>query len=261
MLTYSFSQNGHPLYIATNGENLEEQSMRVRATNEYVYLDYIRCETTKGGTVFNGSQELNKTAVYGGYCEYTINSAPLNDLTSVTLLCSVKTGEAVLYLGADGFSGLSQHIDSSPLKATPAACPVVGDGWRGFSAVVADGSEARMPLTTLGASVLTAGWINGKFTFIVVDTGASQASLNLAVFSIPITGKGKYILANGTSYESSLGDATICYVGVLCTTMEVSDTPKTAAPLLGLSFFRQFNKVTINLEDQTLDLQSKKEKP
>jgi hypothetical protein len=43
--------------------------------------------------------------------------------------------------------------------------------------------------------------------------------------------------------------------------MEVSDTPKTAAPLLGLSFFRQFNKVTINLEDQTLDLQSKKEKP
>lgn len=253
--TYALSQNGHPLYVVTDGQRLEEESMRMGTSDEYVFMSYTICETKESAPVLHGTPELNATAIFGGYCDYQIFIASRKKLTDVTMICSLRTGEAITYDGPDGLSGISQRIDASPLMKQSAGCPIVTNEWKGFSASVPAGAAiARMPLVISDSSVITAGWINHKFTFLVLDTGATTTSFNFSEFSVTPTGKGDFILADGSHTTFSLGTTSFCYVGTLCTPMEASDAPPSAAPLLGLSFLSNFDKVTINIADSTLDL-------
>ena len=128
MKSFLFLQNDYPVFISTDGKKLNEQIMYLSADDEYVRLHYTFCETAKEAPALNASRELNKAAVYGGHCDYQILSAPVGDLTNVSLLCSVRTGEIIAASSPEGVSGLSQAVDWSPMKKTPAECPVVGTG-------------------------------------------------------------------------------------------------------------------------------------
>jgi hypothetical protein len=248
---YLFSQGGRPLIIITDGTTVQEQSLHIRISDDkaYVYAYYIACSTVKGQPVLNGSVEMNKTAAYGGYCDYSMMAAPINNLSEVVAVCKMRTGEDITYFGTDGLSGLSQHLD--PVKSD---CPTLSKKWYGFASTRTGSNITRMPLAVYNSGFITGGWINNKFTFFIVDTGSTVTTMNLAAFSIKPTGSAKFSLANGTEVTQATGTAELCYTGTFGLNVDVSDSPAKTDPLLGMSFLKSFSSVTFNLTDETLDL-------
>jgi hypothetical protein len=256
--TYQFLTGSTPTYlvVSDNGNKLGEQLTSLQAGKEWFLAYYTVCEVTKGGELLHASSNasINSLAQYKGSCNYYVYGAPQYNTSKVVLLCSVQSGESVTALTSHGFFGFSETLDFSPMKKTPAECPVPSGKWGPYlSSSVQDSQVARLPLLQDKTSLITFLWINGKPAFMTIDTGASFTGVNFKTYGITAKGSIEAHLANGTPETKATGVAEICYVANLCVSSNLWNT-EAPDPLLGLSLLGQFNKVTLDLDNGILEL-------
>jgi hypothetical protein len=95
--------------------------------------------------------------------------------------------------------------------------------------------------------------INGVPTDALFDTGANDVTGDFAKFGIEKTGEKKFFVATGDAKRVSTGSAVVCLDRV-CLKVATDDMATDTTPLLGQSFLKLFQSVTVDRATRTITL-------
>jgi hypothetical protein len=139
-----------------------------------------------------------------------------------------------------------EELLASPLRSTKEMSPS-----RGVPRIT-QVSRIVVPYTPGSSGLLqVAVTINGVPGDAILDTGASEVTGNFGKYGIERTGEKKFSVATGDTKLVGTGFAVVC-VQHVCLKVATDDTSANTTSLLGQSFIKLFQSVTIDRASHTI---------